>query len=97
MFLKSTKQAFAKIGSSRHTLLGRAVTNAQLFSPMVKPNSMSFMNIMRARVPRQIMGSVERRLFSLPDHIVLEMPNLSPTMEKVSVRIDRILSDSFCG
>jgi hypothetical protein len=28
------------------------------------------------------------RNFSLPDHIKLEMPNLSPTMEKVSTKID---------
>lgn len=32
------------------------------------------------------MGSVEQRAFSLPDHIVLEMPNLSPTMEKGNIK-----------
>ena len=29
-------------------------------------------------------GFVQKRQFSLPSHIKLEMPNLSPTMEKVS-------------
>ena len=32
------------------------------------------------------MGTVEQRAFSLPDHIVLEMPNLSPTMEKGNIK-----------
>ena len=31
-----------------------------------------------------VMGQTQIRSFSLPDHIKLEMPNLSPTMEKVS-------------
>lgn len=29
-----------------------------------------------------------RQFASLPDHITLEMPNLSPTMEKVSFKKD---------
>lgn len=36
------------------------------------------------RVPVQVVGHVATRAFSLPDHMVMEMPNLSPTMEKVS-------------
>lgn len=34
-----------------------------------------------------LMGSVQTRFFAtggFPDHVKLEMPNLSPTMEKVS-------------
>ena len=34
----------------------------------------------------KVMGTVEKRAFSLPDHIVLEMPNLSPTMEKGNIK-----------
>ena len=30
------------------------------------------------------MTHIPKRYFSLPDHLKLEMPNLSPTMEKVS-------------
>ena len=37
---------------------------------------------------RPLMGamgtSTPQRAFSLPEHLVMEMPNLSPTMEKVS-------------
>ena len=40
------------------------------------------------RAPVQVLGSVPRRAFSLPEHIVMEMPNLSPTMEKVIVYIN---------
>ena len=32
------------------------------------------------------MGAIEKRAFSLPEHIVLEMPNLSPTMEKGNIK-----------
>lgn len=35
------------------------------------------------RKPMQVFGNVPRRAFALPDHLVMEMPNLSPTMEKV--------------
>ena len=31
------------------------------------------------------MGHIQKRYFSLPDHIKLEMPNLSPTMEKGNI------------
>jgi len=31
------------------------------------------------------MGNVQKRYFSLPDHLKLEMPNLSPTMEKGNI------------
>ena len=34
----------------------------------------------------KVMGAVERRAFSLPENIVLEMPNLSPTMEKGNIK-----------
>ena len=40
---------------------------------------------MAARPLMGAMGtSTPQRAFSLPDHLVMEMPNLSPTMEKVS-------------
>lgn len=31
------------------------------------------------------MGQVQKRYFALPDHLALEMPNLSPTMEKGNI------------
>ena len=39
------------------------------------------------RMPVSVLGSsVERRSFSLPDHMMMEMPNLSPTMEKGNIK-----------
>jgi hypothetical protein len=32
-----------------------------------------------------------RTFAALPDHIKLEMPNLSPTMEKVSARLNHFI------
>ena len=51
-----------------------------------KGNHMGFRTMnMAARPLMGAMGTaLPQRAFSLPDHIVMEMPNLSPTMEKVS-------------
>lgn len=39
----------------------------------------------------KLMAQVPVRYFSsLPDHVKLEMPNLSPTMEKVSYLLDLV-------
>lgn len=40
------------------------------------------------RLPKTVIGSSPNRFFSgaLPDHVVLEMPNLSPTMEKGNIK-----------
>ena len=39
------------------------------------------------KMPISVMGGqIERRSFSLPDHEVMEMPNLSPTMEKGNIK-----------
>ena len=49
---------------------------------------MALMTVQK-RVPRAAgLLTAQRRAFSgsLPDHIELEMPNLSPTMEKVRLR-----------
>ena len=49
-------------------------------------NHMSYRTMNMAK--RSLMGAMgtamPQRAFSLPDHLVMEMPNLSPTMEKVS-------------
>lgn len=47
---------------------------------------------MIARPAVQVMGNMQQRSFgSLPEHIVMEMPNLSPTMEKVSLALSSTL------
>ena len=50
--------------------------------PMMQFQSAGFLN--RTRTPVQVFGAIEKRAFSYPEHLVMEMPNLSPTMEKVS-------------
>jgi len=60
----------------------RAMTAAPAINPLVQVNAMGFKF---AAKPMQVLGQVERRQFSYPEHIVMEMPNLSPTMEKVSI------------
>jgi hypothetical protein len=37
------------------------------------------------KMAKMVTGQYPMRYFSLPDHVKLEMPNLSPTMEKVSL------------
>ena len=81
MFLKSSKQAYGRLVQSRQTL-SRASMAAVQAGPLMQ-FSMCARTTARRAVPVQVMGSAPSRAFSLPDHIVLEMPNLSPTMEKV--------------
>jgi hypothetical protein len=60
----------------------------QLFSSQVQIPKMSYvtmLNRQRVQAFGMLGNSIQMRNFaSLPDHIKLEMPNLSPTMEKVS-------------
>lgn len=88
MFLKSTKQAYAKLLQTRQSLSAAKITSSLTASStaFTQCSSMAFRSGNRAFRPvMSVMGSMPQRAFSLPDHIVLEMPNLSPTMEKVSV------------
>ena len=59
-------------------------------STMVQSNQMSFFKYnasKQMRMPVSVLGSpAERRSFSLPDHMMMEMPNLSPTMEKGNIK-----------
>ena len=54
-----------------------------------KPIQMPHVTVMKQQMARQSFmmgGQYQMRMFSsYPDHIKLEMPNLSPTMEKVSL------------
>lgn len=61
----------------------RAMTAAPTINPLVQVNAMGFKFTAK---PMQVLGQVERRQFSYPDHIVMEMPNLSPTMEKGNIK-----------
>ena len=88
MFLRSTKQAYSKLSLGKQTMC-RAMTAAPTINPLVQVNAMGFK--FNAK-PMQVLGQVERRQFSYPEHIVMEMPNLSPTMEKVSIRCDMNLN-----
>jgi len=82
MFLRSTKQAYSNLSLGKQSMC-RAMTAAPTINPLVQVNAMGFKFTAK---PMQVLGQVERRQFSYPDHIVMEMPNLSPTMEKVSMR-----------
>lgn len=55
---------------------------------------MQLMTVSRKVVRSAVMPAAQHRMFSgsLPDHIELEMPNLSPTMEKVRLRQPLILA-----
>ena len=84
MFLKSTKQAYSKLLQTRQSLgvTARMTSSLTNSASMLQYNQMAFRS--NNRQAMNIMGNVPQRAFSLPDHIVMEMPNLSPTMEKVS-------------
>ena len=89
MFLKtSTQQAYNKLLTGRSSL-ARLIKPALVMSTAQAPlmaSQMPAMGFLTAnkRDMRHVMGTTQRRAFSLPDHLVMEMPNLSPTMEKVS-------------
>ena len=68
-------------------MLARTMVASQ--ATLLRAPQMPFMTLSKGRVSTktvQLMGSQPTRAFAggLPDHIVMEMPNLSPTMEKVS-------------
>ena len=83
MFIKSSKQAYAKLMQSRQSLTLASLASAQAVTPLLNTSNFAFRTSLLTKKP--IMGAVPMRAFSgsLPEHIVLEMPNLSPTMEKV--------------
>ena len=85
MFLKSSKQAYAKLIQSRQALSLQSMVTAQAAKPILCNSKFAYLTTTSARKQTSVMGSVAMRAFSgnLPEHIVLEMPNLSPTMEKV--------------
>ena len=91
MFLKtSTKQAYSKLlqtGGARSSfgrmLMPASATAVNSHATMTNFSKMGFLSAKKVST-RSVMGSFEKRAFSLPEHIVMEMPNLSPTMEKVS-------------
>ncbi len=63
------------------TLAGR--THAQRAVMLNQVHAMNYFMVNKA-AQRHMMAQVAHRQFSLPAHQKLEMPNLSPTMEKVS-------------
>ena len=83
MFIKSSKQAYAKLMQSRQSLTLASLATASAATPLLNTSNFAFRTSSLSRKP--VMGTVSARAFSgsLPEHIVLEMPNLSPTMEKV--------------
>ena len=78
--LKSAKQAYSKIYFAQQHLAKSSVRLSQCNS-LYQANMATYRTA--ARKP-MAMVQVQTRAFSLPDHLVMEMPNLSPTMEKVS-------------
>jgi hypothetical protein len=83
MFLRSSKQAYAKLSQTRQTLMRMQAASACASNAFFAPAThCSFLSKNRAPA-HQLFGAIPRRSFSYPEHIVMEMPNLSPTMEKV--------------
>ena len=81
MHLLSTKTSKQLFSSVRRSLV--ATSNK---TQLCTPQAMSFFVVTKtATVGGQpLMTHVTKRHFALPPHITLEMPNLSPTMEKVN-------------
>lgn len=52
---------------------------------MVQVNQRMFMNVKRAQTKKGFYQFEIRKFSALPDHIMLDMPNLSPTMEKGNI------------
>jgi hypothetical protein len=50
---------------------------------MAAPQAMNFFVANKQYQHKMMMTEFTRRAFTLPAHVKLEMPNLSPTMEKV--------------
>jgi len=68
-------------------------------SALILTQQMGFMTISKPAAHLRALvnvGSV-RRFASYPHHIVLEMPNLSPTMEKVTYLHSLLIIISFIG
>ena len=65
----------------------RTASNTPTLNPLIQLNQMGLFTMRNnLNSSPKVMGTVEKRAFSLPDHIVLEMPNLSPTMEKGNIK-----------
>ena len=74
MYHLSNAKSLLLNAGRRHLAASKAVQQqAMTFFVVNKPQSRQ----------QQMMFMVARRGFALPPHIKLEMPNLSPTMEKV--------------
>jgi hypothetical protein len=61
-----------------------AAANTSLYNM----HAMNLMTTTRSPLVKTIPSNTPRRYFAgnLPEHIVLEMPNLSPTMEKGNIK-----------
>jgi hypothetical protein len=73
---KTTKQL---LQTARRTVLSAASQQ-----PMAPPQRAYF--VAHKQQQMKFMLDFQRRQFSLPPHVKLEMPNLSPTMEKVILK-----------
>ena len=80
--IKSAKQAYSKLYFAQQNLAKSSVRLSQC-SSLYQGNQQVASFRTAARKPVS-MVQMQTRAFSLPDHLVMEMPNLSPTMEKVS-------------
>jgi biotin carboxyl carrier protein len=86
MFYKASSKIVQRMAaSSRPSGVQRVAAAAS--SHIVSSPSMSIMTPVRPRgVKGAIVTSQRRQFSSLPDHMVIEMPNLSPTMEKGNLK-----------
>ena len=87
MFLSKTSQK-ASIRNLEKLVRSCAVASQQTqLCQASRANLMTNNRYMTKRAPMQNSMLVQKgmtiRSFAMPEHIVLEMPNLSPTMEKV--------------
>ena len=82
-------RSIARAAARSQTSFSKSATQQTVVKALLmsKPHQMPQVSVMKQQMARQslVMGKVPMRMFSsYPDHIKLEMPNLSPTMEKVS-------------
>jgi hypothetical protein len=83
MFITTSKQTLAKYLQARNSLAISYLAATQAMTPLISRSQFAFRSNNYSRQATQIMGNFSNRGFALPSHIVCEMPNLSPTMEKV--------------
>lgn len=82
MFLRKASARFAQKFATGTSMTRAAVIAAN--SGLCQPTSMGFFGSVKFN--RSVVSTQTRQFSSLPDHIVLEMPNLSPTMEKGNIK-----------